>query len=79
MSGMGVRITDSEAVALYDSVTGYAFGPTFPSEEAAQDFLQFTEEYPDPRTWSDQTMDLHFRDWVAARGEPYGLELGHPA
>ena len=36
---MGVRFTDSEAVAMYDSVTGQAFGPVFADEDEAEDFL----------------------------------------
>ena len=73
---MGVRITDLETVALYDSVSGYAFGPTFDSEEAAQDFLDYTAalETPDPRLWDDETTDRLYQLWIAARGAQYGLE-----
>lgn len=76
---MSVRITDLEDVALYDSVSGWAFGPTFPSAEAAQDFLDYTEGYADPRTWSDQQTDILHRDWIKDRGTRFGLEIGHPA
>jgi hypothetical protein len=36
---MGVRITDERHVALYDSTTGIAFGPTFESADEAEAFL----------------------------------------
>ena len=39
---MSVRSTDSEGVsALYDSVTGLAFGPVFSKDESASDFLEW--------------------------------------
>ena len=41
---MGVRITDSETVALYDSTTATAFGPLFSSEDEAQEFLDWLKE-----------------------------------
>ena len=73
---MGVRITDLETVALYDSVSGFAFGPTFPSEEAADDFLTYNDDAPDPRLWDDQTLQAHYAQWVRDRGHHYGLEAG---
>ena len=44
---MGVRITDLQTVALYDSVTGTAFGPTFERESEAQAFLDWLREGDD--------------------------------
>ena len=39
---MGVRITeDGRPAAIYDSVTGLAFGPTFTDEDEADDFLNW--------------------------------------
>jgi hypothetical protein len=38
---MGVRITDREHVALYDSTTDTAFGPIFDSMAQAEDFLNY--------------------------------------
>jgi len=39
---MGVRIiSDKSAAALYDSTTGYAFGPIFDDEWEAEDFLDW--------------------------------------
>ena len=41
---MGVRITtDDGVVALYDSVTGIAFGPVFDDKSLADDFLIFLD------------------------------------
>ena len=41
---MGLRfISNDEVTALYDSVSGWAFGPTFPDQEAAERFLNWTE------------------------------------
>jgi hypothetical protein len=42
---MGVRLiadpsAETDAVAMYDSVTGLAFGPVFNSEEEAVSFLE---------------------------------------
>ena len=75
---MGVRITDSENVSLYDSVSGWAFGPTFPSEEAALDFLEFTKDEPDPRVWDNHKTEMWHALWIAERGKEFGLELGYP-
>lgn len=44
---MGVRITDLETVALYDSTTGMAFGPTFERESEAEAFLAWLKEGDD--------------------------------
>jgi hypothetical protein len=43
---MGVRVTDPANIALYDSVTGWAFGTTFPSAEHAEDFLRWLAAEP---------------------------------
>jgi hypothetical protein len=46
---MGVRFIvnseeeGSDSVAMYDSVTGVAFGPVMPSWEAAQGFVDFLD------------------------------------
>ena len=63
---MSVRTTDSEHVAMYDSVTGTAFGPTFESHAAAEDFLQWLagKTFVDPRAIPVQELnDLH-TEWV---------------
>lgn len=49
---MSVRLTSQESrVALFDSVTGYAFGPTFDSDEDAESFVAFVRDISgqDPR------------------------------
>ncbi len=42
---MGIHITgdceDDKTAALYDSVSGFAFGPTFENNEQANDFLAY--------------------------------------
>lgn len=44
---MGVRLTSEENVtALYDSVTGWAFGTVFATPELAEDFLIWLAEEP---------------------------------
>ena len=41
---MGLRfISQGHTVAMYDSVTDWAFGPVFSTEEAAQKFLEWAE------------------------------------
>lgn len=71
---MGIRITDDNAVALYDSVSDFAFGPVFPSEEACMDFLDWAPEEPDLRTLTDPQLEDAFGKWVDARGAEYGFE-----
>ncbi len=44
---MSVRITDTRNVALYDSVTGIAFGPIFDTSDDAEAFLLFLEAIGD--------------------------------
>lgn len=42
---MGQRDTESEnKIALFDSVTGWAFGPTFDTAEEVESFLTFVEK-----------------------------------
>lgn len=63
---MSVRITDTTNVALYDSTTGHAFGPTFQSADDAQEFLDWlrTKTLVDPRQipWRELD-DLHNAWW----------------
>lgn len=58
---MSVRISDAEHVALYDSVTGTAFGPTFMSESDAADFLDWLEV--DPRGLAAWVLGDCFEAW----------------
>lgn len=67
---MGVRITTAERkVALYDSVTGKAFGPVFDSEEEADSFLNWLDlqGYGDARSLTAATLDEEYAAWSAPR------------
>ena len=55
---MGIHFTDDRAVALYDSVSGMAFGPTFSSGALAEDFIQ----------WAKDKKDIHDLRGVAPAG-----------
>ena len=72
---MSVRITDDDSVGLYDSVTDWAFGPVFPSAEAAGDFLDWYNDPPDLRTLSDAQLEALFALWARDRGSEYGIEV----
>jgi hypothetical protein len=62
---MGVRTTSGEkTVALFDSVTGWAFGRVFDSDLEAEDFLAFTADGPDLRTLDDDQLDTLFCQWT---------------
>jgi hypothetical protein len=66
---MGIRITTSEKVsALFDSVTGWAFGPTFETEDEAESFLNFTASGDDLRTLDDAELDKLHRAWLVKIG-----------
>ena len=59
---MGVRITKDEGkVALFDSVSGFAFGPVFDDEFEAEAFLAYCRNHdlPDPRAMSDRDIEDH--------------------
>jgi hypothetical protein len=68
---IGVETTAKEnLVALFDSVTGFAFGPVFTSEEDAEDFMQFFKEmYPgtDIRTFAPQYLVSFTTEWSNQR------------
>lgn len=71
---MGVRITDSETVALYDSVSGFAFGPTFDDEEQAQDFCDWWHTYDDAvdlRRLTDRELEEAHSRWHRAAFEDH--------
>ena len=54
---MGVRITDTTNVALYDSVSMTAFGPIFEDEKCAEDFLLWNDEL---LLWNDERDSTDF-------------------
>lgn len=67
---MGVRTTASEkVVAIFDSVSGYAFGPTFYDEEAADSFLAFADGYSDKdlRAMTDAELSEVYESWLKER------------
>jgi hypothetical protein len=68
---IGVETTAKEnLVALFDSVTGFAFGPVFTRVEDAEDFMQFfKEEYPgvDIRTFDTQYLVAFTTEWSNQR------------
>lgn len=58
---MGVRATNNNNVALYDSTTGMAFGPVFESTDDALDFLEWLrEKYSKSKTFQFGTETLLF-------------------
>jgi hypothetical protein len=64
---MSVRLTSTEGkVALFDSVTEWAFGPVFDSVAQADDFLAFTAEGQDLRTLSDRQLEQLLAAWHKA-------------
>jgi len=61
---MGVRITDEQHVAIFDSVSGTAFGPTFSSSSSAQDFLDWLPRSEgDPRDMRETRLMQLFDRW----------------
>ena len=64
---MGIRITGDEGkTALYDSVSGFAFGLVFDNSEEANDFLEFAgkNEPRDLRVLSDSELEKLYCKWV---------------
>ena len=73
---MSVRTTDSDHVAMYDSVTGRAFGPIFESEENLDEFIDWLED--DLRNLSPKNLDAQYEAWLLAadndaHAEAHGL------
>jgi hypothetical protein len=71
---MGIRNTEDEGVvALFDSVSGFAFGPTFQDSDEAEAFIRFAERESDAdlRQLTDTQLDelsarFHAEEWDAA-------------
>jgi hypothetical protein len=66
---MSVRVTATEGkVALFDSVTNWAFGPVFDTEEDANNFLGWCERrgLEDVRLMSEQRLLWVYGQWHAA-------------
>ncbi len=66
---MSLQLTNATNVAFFDGVTGMAVGPTFESEEHAEDFLRWLlEEVPfDPRGLRPETLRLLREQWFTER------------
>lgn len=77
---MGLITSDADNVALVDSVSGYAFGPTFPSEEAARHFIDWTiqTERPDPRTMRPDVLSEVYEIWGREHGAQFDLYFPPP-
>lgn len=71
---MGVRLIVNanaeavgvDAVAMYDSVTGWAFGPVFRSVGDAESFIEWLPE--DARTYDVAALSRLHSDWVESGG-----------
>lgn len=67
---MGVRNTATEGkVAMFDSTSGFAFGPTFDSESELDDFVAFVEsiEPRDLRAVPGDELEAYVVQWRGAR------------
>jgi hypothetical protein len=66
---MSVRVTDPETVALYDSTTGLAFGPTFGRDYEAEDFLEWCEgqDLPHLTTMTNKRIEALVVEWEKQR------------
>lgn len=67
---MGIRITSTESkTAIYDSVSGFAFGPVFDSDLEAEEFIEFAEKRlnKDLRTATDRELEEVYSAFLAAK------------
>ena len=66
-----MRITDSNPAAMYDSVSGMAFGP-IADREQLEEFLDWLdrEDHADPRVMGDQEL---LRVWYEFLSLPKGV------
>lgn len=71
---MGTRITSDEGVyALFDSVSGWAFGPTFASPDDAEAFLNYLHEQgEDGRELTDAQLGVRHTEWLALNEQSMG-------
>lgn len=63
---MGVRDTSTERkVAMFDSVTGFAFGPVFDTEADLEEFMEWWDETSnrDLRDLSDAELEEALAKW----------------
>ena len=64
---VGVGESETDKCAMYDSVTGWAFGPVFESEGDAIEFLGFLDV--DARSLAAPVLEERYDRWVATREE----------
>lgn len=83
---MSVRITSQESrAALFDSVSGWAFGPTFNTEEEAEDFRAFATHHHDLRLLNTFRLQDLLRSWRESRKQlesltdPGSVKASRPA
>lgn len=67
---MGTRLIidpggGSDSVAMYDSVTGWAFGPVFSSEDDAEAFIAWLDN--DARSYSEGRLAELYKQWIDER------------
>ena len=75
---MGIRITGREGVsALYDSVSGFAFGIVFDSDEDVESFLEFSkrEEPRDLRILKDSELESLYSKWFSQKDAEVKCQL----
>ena len=68
---MGLRLTSMEQkVALFDSTSGFAFGPVFDTELEAEAFVEFAEKRlnRDLRTVTDREFEEVYAAFLIASG-----------
>ena len=70
---MGVRFIigeegETDRVAMYDSVTGWAFGPVFDSPDRADHFLDWLAEngHGDPRKYGSNVLEGLYKQYIEA-------------
>jgi hypothetical protein len=66
---MALGITNAQNVALFDTSSGWAFGPVFDSKEDAEDFIRYAREVNDvdPRQVATYELAVIHAAWVMHR------------
>lgn len=86
---MGIRITTGDEAVLYDSVSGFAFGPVFSDEYVAEKFQNFADQAlandgtgGDLRTVGDAVLEdlagrfFRMTDWADAFAKRFTEDQG---
>lgn len=72
---MGIRLSSvHNKVAIFDSVSGFAFGPVFDTDQEADDFVAFAERRLDKdlRTATVREIEEVFGTFLMANERAYG-------